>query len=775
MRHCLDHRFPVGFGPIALVLSLAGCVLFASDRDLAAAAPRVSAAGQTPRDARLDQLKDLDGYFPWTPPNSPAQWDRRKERLQRQILVALGLWPMPTPVASRPIIHGSVDRETYTVERVAFESYPGQFVTGSLYRPKGVTGRKPGVLSPHGHWANGRFFAASDEETKRQLDSGAEKFAAAARHPLQARCVQLARMGCVVFHYDTVGDADSLQIPASITHGFAKQRPELDQPDSWGFFGVQAELRQQSIMGLYTYNSIRALDFLLSLDDVDPQRIGVTGASGGGTQTMMLCAVDPRPTVAFPAVMVSTSMQGGCTCENASLLRVDTGNIEFAALMAPRPLGMAAADDWTRELMTKGLPELKRHYAMLKAPDNVMAVALLHFPHNFNGVSGQAMYQWFNRHFNLGHAEPIMEQDFTPLSIAEMTVWDEAHPRPLAGADHERQLTRAIDADSSSQLAAITPRDGATLAKFRHVFGGAFDVLVGRGLPDPSTIDYELVSEVDRGDYQEFTAWLKLVAKGEALPTVFLLPKNWNGEAVVWLDGAGKDALFGADGRPCAAAAKLLARGSAIATADLIYQGEFLADGKPLAESRRVNTPREFAGYTWGYNPTLFAQRTHDILTLISFCKHYAPHPPRRLTLVATGGAGPWAAAALAQVALAQSTNPQSNAIVDRAAIDTSGFRFAKISSLRDPDFLPGSLKYGDLPAMLALAAPTPLWLAGENGVVPAIAKASYTAAGKADHIVASAEAASALERNVSSGPTVSSDAAARMNQVADWLLKDGR
>src|ERR1051325_815746 len=101
-------------------------------------------------------------------------------------------------------------------------------------------------------------------------------------------------------------------------------------------------------MGLQTWNSIRALDFVTSLPDVDASRIGVPGASGGGTQTFILCAVDPRPTVAFPAVMVSTAMQGGCTCENCSLLRVGTGNIELAALMAPRPLGMSGADDWTK-------------------------------------------------------------------------------------------------------------------------------------------------------------------------------------------------------------------------------------------------------------------------------------------------------------------------------------------------------------------------------------------------------------------------------------------
>ena len=166
-------------------------------------------------------------------------------------------------------------------------------------------------------------------------------------------------MGCVVFHYDMVGYADSVQLKHG--PGF---RPEMSTPENWGYFSPQAESRLQSMMGLQTYNSIRVLDWFSQLPDVDAKRIGVTGASGGGTQTFILSAIDPRPAVAFPAVMVSTAMQGGCTCENCCLLRVGTGNVEIAALVAPRPLGMTAADDWTKEIATKGLPELKQHYRL---------------------------------------------------------------------------------------------------------------------------------------------------------------------------------------------------------------------------------------------------------------------------------------------------------------------------------------------------------------------------------------------------------------------------
>ena len=112
--------------------------------------------------------------------------------------------------------------------------------------------------------------------------------------------------------------------------------------ESWGLFSTQAEAHCQNVMGLQTLNAVRGLDFLLSLPEVDPKRVAATGASGGGTQTMILAAIDDRIKLSFPVVMVSTSMQGGCTCENASLLRVNTGNVEFAALFAPKPQGMSA-------------------------------------------------------------------------------------------------------------------------------------------------------------------------------------------------------------------------------------------------------------------------------------------------------------------------------------------------------------------------------------------------------------------------------------------------
>src|SRR6478672_1188081 len=384
-------------------IAIAACLLIASP--ITAAGSRALPAGVLPNDSRLKPLKDLDGYFPFTPPKSQADWNTRAERVRRQILVAEGLWPMPTKTPLHTVIHGRVERPDYTVEKVYFESAPGFFVTGNLYRPKKITGKVPGVLFAHGHWKDARLSEASDDAVKKEIASGQEKFARGGRSIFQSMCVQLARMGCIVWQWDMLSDSDSIQFSPGVIHGFAKQRPEMNSTENWGLYSPQAEAHLQSVMGLHTWNAVRSLDFLLSLPEVDHDRIAMTGASGGGTQTMILSAIDRRVRLSFPAMMVSTAMQGGCTCENASLLRVDTGNVEFAALFAPKPLGMTTANDWTKQMPTKGFPELQKHWAMMGAPKNVSLMPALHFGHNYNQVSRTAMYNWMNRNFDLGFKE----------------------------------------------------------------------------------------------------------------------------------------------------------------------------------------------------------------------------------------------------------------------------------------------------------------------------------------------------------------------------------
>jgi dienelactone hydrolase len=688
---------------------------------------RVLPKGQLPNDQRLEALKDLDGYFPFKPCQTTEKWAVRAEGVRRELAVALGLWPMPEKTPLNAVIHGRIDQPDYTVEKVCFESLPGFLVTGNLYRPKGKTGRLPGVLSPHGHWKNGRFTETSADELQKQIARGEERFTDGGRSPLQSRCVQLARMGCVVFHYDMIGYADSVQIPEGLAHGFAKQRPEMNAEADWGLFSPQAEAHLQSVMGLQTWDSIRALDFLLSLPDVDPGRIGVTGASGGGSQTFILCALDPRPAAAFPAVMVSTAMQGGCTCENACLLRVDAGNVEIAALFAPKPLGMTAANDWTKEMPAKGFPELQQHFAMLGAPDNVALTPLLQFEHNYNYVSRAAMYEWFNRHLKLGLPEPIVEQDYHFLQPAELTVWDDQHPKPLGGPDFERKLLHWLTDRDQTQLAQCQD----SLEHFRRIYGGALDVMIGRDLASAGIVSLSLCRTNDCGSYREKAGLLRNETYGEEIPVIVLEPNRARPHVVIWADARGKDGLYEQNPKGevslLPAVRKLLRHGAIVIGADLLLQGEFTANGQAVTSTRLVNNPREAAAYTFGYNYTLFAQRVGDLLSIIQYARSQVPGW-KQLDLVGIGGAGPWAAAARAQ----------AEGAVRCMAVDTGGFRFADVNDMRDINFLPGGAKYGDLPGMLALGAPGKLWLAGEHGQAPALLRQMYEVAGAHKKIASS-------------------------------------
>ncbi len=658
----------------------------------AAEIPRALPPGKLPDDARLGPLKELDGYFPWTPPASREEWMPRAEQVRMQLRVALGIFPEPTRTPLNAVVHGRIERDDYTVEKVFFESMPGLFVTGNLYRPKGGDGPFPAVICPHGHWNEARFALRTDAEMKKEIESGGERFAESGRSMFQSIGVQLARMGVIAFVYDMIGYCDSLQISYDVAHKFAKQRPEMNTRENWGLFSPQAEAHAQSIMGLQTWNAIRALDFLTALPDVDARRLACTGASGGGTQTMLLAALDPRLAVSCPAVMVSTAMQGGCTCENASLLRIGTGNIEFAALFAPKPQGMTAANDWTKELETKGFPELKQHYAMMGAPQNVALWAHTNFPHNYNIVTREHIYAWFNEHFRLGlPANRLVERDYPLLQKSDLTVWDAAHPAPPSGDDFERKLLRWWHDDAQTRLTNLQAEQARP----------AWRALIGWHAPVEATSSQARELEVSGGGrrFRAEVATFHPNDRAFETPQISIEPAGKKGLTVLWLDERGKAGLFTESGELRPEVVKLLDAGARVVGVDLIGQGEFLADGTTIAKTRRTKNPREAASYTFGYNSALFAQRVQDICETVSRLKIGGG----RCAVVALDRTGPLAAVASAV-----------HGSIDQVAVNTGGFRFGNVLDLQSPDFLPAAAKYGDLPGALALAPAGSVHVVGE-------------------------------------------------------------
>ncbi|WP_437193704.1 GDSL-type esterase/lipase family protein [Planctomicrobium sp. SH527] len=633
-------------------------------------------------DSRLSKGRELyDRYHPWVPPTSFEEWKVESEKIRQRVLVSNGLWPMPEKQQIKPVIHGKLDMGDYTVEKVFFESSPGLLVTGSLYRPKTVEGKIPGILCAHGHAQDGRMHESSDASVPGSYENGGEQFRSGAKSYIQSRAVQLVRMGTVVFLYDMIGYAD---------HGPLSHRQ--------GFSDADAALWLHNKMGLQTWNSIRALDFLVSLPDVDPSRIGVTGESGGGTQTFMLCAVDQRPTVAFPAVMVGTAMQGGCICENADYLRVGQNNIAIAALMAPRPLAMSGANDWTINIETRGLPELKQVYGFYGQADLVTAKCFPQFGHNYNQPAREMMYDWFNAHLNLGLKSPVKQQDYWPLTRAQQTVFTDQHPRPATALEEAplRDQLRARDRQQFDSLnqdnyeATIRPAVNVLLPPAK----GEIQIVSGS--------EKEIASNLKR---EEFT-----VRSAQMLvPVTLLTPKTATQKVVLWLDGAGKSHLMTENGTPEAAVSEILNSGYAVAGADLLLTGGTSSAENPYLEKMKSTSPshqaakagEDYTGFLYGYNLTLIAERINDIDRTVKALKSKGFN---EVTLVGTGDAGLWALLARSRMGANEVTS---------TIVDLNQFRFGKIDSSLDLNMLPGALRYGGVGGIAALSFPASLTVHG--------------------------------------------------------------
>jgi dienelactone hydrolase len=650
---------------------------------------RVPAPGERPPDRRLGTLRTLDSHCPFTPPATREAWDARAARIRRQVRVALGLWPWPTRTPLNAVVTGTVARDGYTVERVALESVPGHFVTGSLYKPTGKSGRLPAVLSPHGHWPGGRFQDVEDDEVAKQLGSRAESIRAAAHHVLQARAVHLSRLGAIAFLIDLEGYADSQQLGEALVHHFTAPRPGMHGANAWGFFSPQAELRLQSMLGLVAWNAERALDYLAGRPDVDPGRIGVTGASGGGTQTFLLGTIDERPKALFPAVMVSTHMQGGCTCENASYLRIGTGNAEIAATIAPRPLGMTAADDWTKEFERDGYPEVRAVYELFGASDQVKLDAFLQFPHNYNAPARAAMYEWFNTHLGLGWSPVPAEREFVPLSRDEASVWDAAHPAPRGGPDHERALLAAMARDAESRVASLVPRDAAGWARYREVVGGAWEVILGGAWPPGDAASFTERSRAATGLGSAALGYVVRASNGASIPAARFAARGPARGVAVWVDPGGKQRALSAEGRPQVEA--LMDAGYDVLAIDAFELGDYRAADDPLV-TVRMASDRAHAGYTFGYNLPVPAQRAQDVLAAVQAARALTG-AQGRVVLVARGAATGWAAGA----------RFLAGGLVSRTALDAGEFQFADADRIDSPELLPGAVRYGDIDALAAL------------------------------------------------------------------------
>lgn len=290
--------------------------------------------------------------------NDRASWEKRKAELKACLPEALGLTSIPARPDSPVILTPKRKYKGYTVENFAMETLPGIYVCGSIYRPSKIKDKIPVMLNPNGHFGQGRY-----------------------REDQQKRCATLAKMGVIAVDWDLFAWGESLLQFDGTMH------------------------RMSAANMIQTLNTIRILDYMLTLKDSDPERVGITGGSGGGSLTMMMAAIDDRIKLSVPTVMTSSHFVGGCPCESglpAHLCGNRTNNAEIAAMAAPYPmLILSDGKDWTSTVPELEMPYIKGIYDFYNAGDKVENK---HFPtegHDYGLSKRKAMYEFVAKHFNL--------------------------------------------------------------------------------------------------------------------------------------------------------------------------------------------------------------------------------------------------------------------------------------------------------------------------------------------------------------------------------------
>ena len=320
-----------------------------------------------------------------------VSWESRAKRIKQGIIEGMKLDQMPNITGSfNAKITNSRAFDGYVVENIQIESFPGFYITGNIYRPLNSQAKNAAILSPHGHLKDKRL-----------------------KEDVQYRCAVLARMGAVVFAYDMVGHGDSHQVTSH---------------------NIPIALLLQ------TWNSKRVLEYLLSRPDVNSERIGMTGGSGGGTQTFVLTAIDDRVKVSVPAVQISAHFFGGCVCESGMPIHKSknhqTNNVEIAALCAPRPMLLISnGNDWTRNTPLIEYPYIQKVYALYDAEHKVENVHLAAEKHDYGYSKRAVMYNFFSHHLKLNTGSvnwtPTVSEEFvTILPENQLRVFTEESPMP---------------------------------------------------------------------------------------------------------------------------------------------------------------------------------------------------------------------------------------------------------------------------------------------------------------------------------------------------------
>jgi hypothetical protein len=448
------------------------------------------------------------------------------------------------------------------------------------------------------------------------------------------------------------------------------------------------------------WNHMRAVDLLQSLPEVDPERIGVTGASGGGTQTFMIAAVDDRVKVTCPVNMISHTMQGGCSCENAPCLRIDTNNMEIGALFAPKPMLMVSATgDWTKDTPKVEYPFIKSIYALYGKP-GLVENTHIDAGHNYNQQSREAMYRFFAKHL-LGwpeeKANAIKEHDIPTYKPEELLVWtDETAPHSLSTGTALLTSIRSLYSKSSSSRQPDSSAGGETLRE--TVLTGLRQMVAG-DLPGAGEARLlEGSRDLERSD--QLLVWeFPKARKGRTVrrKTMLLRPTiapSGDKQIIHIFDVEGVDASL---------------KESPL-HASIIPQGHNLTFVEPFTSglTRQPNENTHGSAFFTTFNRTDSAEGVFDILTVLDLTEYQEEKLPDlryRIRLVGFGRLGllVLTARSLIPASLARSVDLRTVIDMNRFDIDSDEAYLKELN-------IPHIRRIGGLRAIAAVACNGPIW-----------------------------------------------------------------
>jgi cephalosporin-C deacetylase-like acetyl esterase len=339
--------------------------------------------------AQARTLRDKDRS-----PTTAKEWQDRRTRLVKQMREAMG----PVPEKDCPLdakVLGTLERDGYVIERIVFQSRPDLWVTANAYVPKNVKGKVPAVLVVHGHWAGAR------------------------RDPVvQARCLGLVKLGFFVLAVDAFGSGERYTAPALGTYHGA-------------LYGSTLWPTGHTLLGMQVYDNRRAVDYICTRPEVDGSKLGITGASGGGNQTMYAGAMDERFGAVVPVCSVGTYQAylkaACCVCEVLPGALRFTEEGEVLGLVAPRALMVInATKDGFQFSVGEAQKSLARARDIFKVLDVEEKVkhATFESPHAYNQAMRELMYGWMTRWLKgEGKGEPIPEPAHKVESAEDLACW----------------------------------------------------------------------------------------------------------------------------------------------------------------------------------------------------------------------------------------------------------------------------------------------------------------------------------------------------------------